>query len=102
MKMTAKPWLEDMLWGYFVLFRMGKWNNPEWKDQKEAFMASLPVDDWFAQIATTSMTNHEFLTEDFEVERTSFSNGKSVTVNFSKESKTVNGMVIEPLSYKIV
>ncbi len=100
MKINEKPWLEDLLWGYFVLFRIGKWNLPDWKDQKTAFMESLPVDQWFSKIATAEMTNHEFLTEDFEVERTTFSNGKSVTVNFSKERKIVNGTVLEPYGYK--
>lgn len=99
MELTAKPWLEDMLWGYFVLFRMGNWGKPEWKQQKQEFMDSLPVDDWFAKIGTLEMTNHEFLGDDFEVEKTTFSNGKSVTVNFSKQAKTIAGKVYEPLMY---
>lgn len=101
MELTAKPWLEDMLWGYFVLFRMGNWGKPEWKQQKEEFMASLPADNWFGQIATSEMVNHEFLSDDFELEKTSFSNGKAIIVNFSKESKTVNGKTISALSFEI-
>ncbi len=101
MELSAKPWLEDMLWGYFVLFRIGNWGESAWKHQKTEFMASLPVDNWFAQIATSEMTNHEFLSDDFEVEKTTFSNGKSVTVNFSNTQKTINGQVYEPLMYVI-
>lgn len=102
MKLTAKPWLEDMLWGYFVLFRMGSWGKSDWKQQKEEFMASLPVDEWFSKIATAEMTNHEFLTTDFEVEKTTFSNGKSIIVNFGEDTKTVQNLTIEGLSYKIL
>jgi len=101
MEIGSKPYLEDMLWGYFILFRMGSWNEPEWKNQKEEFMASLPADDWFGSIATAEMTNHEYLSEDFELEKSSFSNGKSIIVNFSKESKSNNGMVYQGLSYSI-
>lgn len=100
MVMNEKPYLEDMLWGYFILFRMGAWLNPAWKQQKEQFMASLPADDWFGKIATATMVNHEFLSDDFEVEKTTFGNGMAITVNFSKETKSINGLTYEPLSYK--
>jgi hypothetical protein len=101
MKVNEKPHLEDMLWGYFILFRMGIWGQKEWRSQKEFFQSSLPADEWFGQIATAKMTNHEFLTENFQLEKTTFSNGKSITVNFSKEPITHNGVSYKPLSYTI-
>jgi len=38
------------------------------------------------------MTDHQFLTEDSSVEKTTFANGKSITVNFSQEVKVVDGI----------
>jgi hypothetical protein len=93
-------WLEDMLWGYFILFRIGG-KKTEWPDQKEAFKSTLHADDWFGQIGTAEMTNHEYLSEDFEVEKTTFGNGKSIVVNFSGQEKTVNGVTLKPYSYSI-
>lgn len=101
MKINEKSWLEDMLWGYFILARIGTWGKKDWTDYKADFMATLHVDDWFGQIATAQMTNHEFLSEDFQLEKTTFSNGKSIVVNFSKEIKYIDGVKYPALSYKI-
>ena len=92
-------WLTDMLWGYFILFRVPK--TAEWENNIEQFKSSLDVDYWFGQIATAEMTNHEYLTSDFQVERTKFSNGKSIIVNFSDTDRTVNGKTIKAKNYLI-
>ena len=98
-KENGSYWLTDMLWGYVILFRGPK--TADWSSQIELFKSSLMADEWFGQIATAEMVNHEFLSDDFEVERTTFSNGKSITINFSKEDKTVNGLLLKAGEYKI-
>ncbi len=91
--------LEDMLWGYFMLY----WGQSEANNiQLEAIKATMHVDDWFGKIATAEMANHEFLTEDFMVERTTFANGKSITINFSNEQKSVPGISLKAYEYKIL
>ena len=71
------------------------------KAQPAAIAHTQFVDDWHRQIALEEMTDHQFLTEDASVEKTSFANGKSITVNFSKEIKVVDGTTYQPASYTI-
>lgn len=97
----ANYWLEDMLWGYFILFRLESLKNLEWAKQEQAFKETLHVDDWMAQIGTLEMTNHEYLSDDFQAERTTFSNGKSITINFSNAAKTIDGKEYKPFEYQI-
>lgn len=54
---------------------------------------------WHEQIGFDEMTDHKFLTEDRKVQQTTFSNGKSVIVNFGDERYESNGMTVEPMDY---
>jgi hypothetical protein len=76
--------LEDMLWGYFVL--SGLKDMPSWPKQKQALKSTAYADDWFQSISSAAMIEHHFLTPDYGVEETIFSNGWSIIVNFSKET----------------
>lgn len=91
--------LEDMLWGYFVL------SSPKdlksWPRQKQTFKSTAYADEWFRSISSAAMTEHHFLTRDFSVERTVFSNGHSITVNFSKETWKRGGEEVAARSYHL-
>ena len=90
--------LEDMLWGYFMLY----WSqDSDSQMQQKAIVATTHVDDWFGQIATSEMTKHEFLSDDFMVERTTFANNKSITVNFSNVERDIENMTFKPYEYKL-
>ncbi|MDX2188349.1 MAG: DUF5696 domain-containing protein [Bacteroidota bacterium] len=91
--------LEDMLWGYFMCYWAHSIEDQE--IQLKAISSTMHVDDWFGQIATAEMINHEFLTDDYSVEKTSFGNGKSITINFSNKIVNINGISFQPYEYKI-
>ena len=49
------------------------------------------------------MTNHEFLTNDGTVQKTTFSSGMSVVVNFSEEKEyTSDSISVKPWDYTIL
>jgi hypothetical protein len=90
-------WLEDMLWGYLPHFSI----RPGW-DQGELFRSLDHVDRWHARIGPAAMTDHDFLTEDFTVEQTTFSTGDSIICNFGDRPFTHEGRTIEPGGYLIL
>jgi len=91
--------LEDMLWGYFLLSSVK--DVPGWPKQKQDWKSTAYVDDWFRSISTAAMTEHHFLTPEFSVEQTVFSNGRSIIVNFSKEVWKHDSTEVEAKSYRI-
>jgi len=94
---TFPNWLEDMLWGYMLLFHI----DSQWRGAEE-FRNSFEVDAWHERVATAEMTNHKFLTEDYKVEQTEFSTGDSIIVNFSDKPVTIEGTTIQAQSYSII
>ena len=90
-------YLEDMLWGYMAHFSI----NPQW-NQEELFKSLSHVDEWHEKIGTAEMTSHRFLSEDYNVEETSFSTGDRIICNFSPEPFAVEGKIIKPKSYLIL
>ncbi len=90
--------LEDMLWGYFVL--SGLKDMASWAEQKEGLKAVVYADEWFRSISTAAMTGHRFLTPDFTVEETTFSNGRSIIVNFSREAWKQGATEVPAKSYR--
>jgi hypothetical protein len=75
--------------------------NPEWK-QEELFKSLSHVDEWHEKIGTAEMTSHRFLSDDYNVEETSFSTGDRIICNFSPEPFVVEGKTIKPKSYLIL
>ena len=91
-------WLPDLLWGSFLSFGwLG--SEAEWRLAKAGFESSFPVDEWHARVAAAEMVSHRYLSEDGEVERTEFANGLAVTVNFSGEPRSADGVVVPPHSH---
>jgi len=96
----GKPgWLENMLWGYVLSFHVRGFDG--WKEQAEDFKSTLCVDRWNGRIGAEQMTDHKFLTDDFAVEQTTFGNGLSIIVNFSKKIRTVDGTAVPGWGYVI-
>jgi hypothetical protein len=93
---AAPGWATEMLWGYYVLMSLGE----HWSAEKEKVLAAVRstrhVDEHFARISTAEMVNHRYLTPDGEVERTEWSSGQAVTVNFGHEPVKVEGMELRP------
>ena len=56
---------------------------------------------WRRAVGYSEMTNHERLSADGLVQRSSFANGAAVTVNFAADERTVDGVVLPPRSYLI-
>ena len=54
---------------------------------------------WRRAVGYSEMTNHERLTDDAKVQRSTFANGAAVTVNFAHEPRTVDGVTLPPRSY---
>ncbi len=111
---TYPKWLEDMLWGYMLLFFI----RPEFgqvgeqaadqttgfastKMDEEIFTSTFHVDQWHQQIGTAAMTSHRFVKDAIDLEETVFANGKRIIVNFGSEPQQVDGHIIEPQSYVI-
>ncbi len=92
-------WLENMLWGYVVSFRVNGFDG--WKEQQDDFKSTLHVDRWNERIGAEEMTDHKFLTDDFAVEQTTFGNGLSIVVNFSDTDRTVDGLSVPAYGYVI-
>lgn len=90
-------WLEDMLWGYMLLFRI----DAGWKKANE-FKNTFHVDAWHKKIATAEMLDHSFLTEDHKVEQTIFSSGHAIICNFGSTTVQIKGKTIPPANYIIL
>jgi len=89
-------YLEDMLWGYLAHFGI----DPDWKEE-ELFKSLSQVDEWHERIGTAEMTNHRFLTADFDVEETTFSTGNKIVCNFSDNPFSYEGKLVKAKSYLI-
>ncbi|OPZ07003.1 MAG: hypothetical protein BWZ10_02916 [candidate division BRC1 bacterium ADurb.BinA364] len=58
-------------------------DRAHWNEQRDMIVKSYrQVCEWTGQIAFDEMTSHRFLTEDKKAQRSDFSSGKSVIVNF--------------------
>jgi hypothetical protein len=80
-----------------------------WDAHQELFLPNIDrfmecytnVCRWRRAVGYYEMTNHERLSEDALVQRSSFANGAAVTVNFATEPRTVDGTVMPPRSFLI-
>jgi hypothetical protein len=91
------PWLLDMLWGYAALTELGPFEERE--KAYERMRATRQLDAWFGRISTDAMENHEFLSGDGTLERTTFSSGRSILVNFAQEPQTHDGATVAAHGY---
>ncbi len=89
-------WLEDMLYGYAMHFYGSD------KLEEEVFKSSFHVDEWHEKIGMDEMTDHRFLTDDYKLEKTTFSSGKSIIVNFGDTDRMVEGKMVKAKDYLIL
>jgi len=95
---SAPWWLPLMLWGYYGIWQQPKTPSPAWKEE---FARTFFMEEWHARVGLADLVNHRFLTDDFQVEQTQFSNGLVFTANFAGEPRTVEGKTIPAGDYLI-
>ncbi len=79
-----------------------------WQAQQGLFLGNLDrfkacydsVGRWRRAVGYSEMTGHERLTPDGLVQRSSFANGATVTVNFATEPRTAGGVTLPARSYR--
>jgi hypothetical protein len=91
------PWLLDMLWGYAALTELGPFEQRS--AAYERMRATRQLDAWFSRISTDAMDDHAFLSEDATLERTHFSSGRSIIVNFASEPQSNDGIAVPAHGY---
>jgi hypothetical protein len=94
---TYPSWLLDMLWGYAALSELGPFEQRT--AAYERMRATRQLDTWFATISTDAMDDHAFLSSDGTLERTQFSSGRSIIVNFAAEPQVHDGITVPAHSY---
>ena len=72
-------------------FKVGNW---EMLKEKIINSYKATVDN-ATNVGFCEMTDFEYLTSDFAVQKTTFSNGTSVTVNFDINDRSVNGLFLK-------
>ncbi len=90
-------WLLEMLWGYAALSRVKSFEQRG--EAYDRMRSTRHVDAWFALIATDSMDDHAFLSSDETLERTQFSSGRSIVVNFAPEPQSHDGRTVPAHGY---
>ncbi len=103
-------WLEDMLWGYFLLFHMDpKWiaaaNDSHFDTGQHGvtyFKSTFHVDGWHEKTGMSEMTSHRFLSDDFSVEMTEFGTGTAIICNFGTTPFSYRDKIIDPAGYLII
>jgi hypothetical protein len=92
--------LRNMLYGSMPVFVVPLWEYPGISDMIE--MVNKTVVPLNRDIAYSEMTSHQFLTSDLNVQRSRFSNGAEVTVNFAlTENKLPGGEIIPGYGFLI-
>ncbi len=88
--------LDNVLWGWVNVLR--GFTSETWDVWQTCFTESMFVDRWHTKIATDEMVDHHFLSEDLQVERTEWSSGRAITVNYADEPRSVDGNTLAPRS----
>lgn len=99
-QLWAKRDLFNVLYGTMGMFVV---NKTHWQEHKADFVRSYEITSPVARsTAKYEMTNHEILTDDRSVQRTTFANGVKVTVNFGDQPwKDVDGTVVAPRTHRV-
>lgn len=73
----------------------------DWEQCKKHFASTFDIDQWQERTALSEMTNHRYLTADYQVEQTEFANGAAIAVNFGNNNVEVDGIKIPSNGYAI-
>jgi hypothetical protein len=95
------------IWWKKDLFNMLYGTAPLWSIDKESFLpyenqfieSYNNISPWLREIGYDEMLNHRFISGDHKVQRTDFSSGKSIVVNFGTNDYTYDGQVVKAKSY---
>lgn len=95
------------IWWKKDLFNVLYGSAPLWsvdKNRWQSFRLSLAesyrrVCPWVLKVACDEMTNHTFVTPDHHIQRTDFSSGRSVVVNFSDCDYNYQGQTVKAKSF---
>ena len=89
--------LFNMLYGTAPLWIL---DRTLWDTYKDEYVKSYDkVCSWLSQIATDELTDHCFITPDGAVQKSTFSGGKSIVVNFSDSDFVYEGKTIAARGY---
>jgi len=99
-QLWAKRDLFNVLYGTMGMFVI---NRTHWQEHKADFVRSYEITSPVARsTAKYEMTDHEILTADRSVQRTTFANGVRVTVNFGENPwKDGDGAEVPPRSHRV-
>lgn len=91
--------LFNMLYGSAPLWNL---NRNRWDEFKETFRESYEnVCPWLQKIAYDELVSHSFVTSDGKIQRSEFSSGQSIVVNFSDSDYDYEGQTVKSRSYLI-
>ena len=76
-------------------------SDADWDAFKTRVRSASFIDAWHARVGTDAMTGHRFLSEDGQVEETTFSSGCAAIVNRADEIREVEGNLIPPRWFAI-
>jgi len=93
-----KRGLENMLLGFGTTFQF--LSMDDWEAQREIFGETFHFDDWHRAVALEEMVDHHILSEDGQVRRTVWANGRAVTANLSQEIRETQEGTFQPLEYR--
>jgi len=90
--------LFTILYGTMQLFMPV--NMEHWKENIGRFVTSYQATNAvFRNVGYERMTSHEMLSQDFTVQKTTFSNGWTVVANFGSSDYSYNGRTLPPLGF---
>lgn len=92
--------LYNILYGTAPLWSI---DRDRWEAFEKTFVESYgKVCPWLSRIAYDELVNHEFITSDGRIQRSDFSSGASVVVNFSDNDYEYEGQVVKSRSFVIL
>jgi len=96
----AKRDLFNILYGTAPMFMF---NREVWQQYKDRFVQSYKdICPITREVGYAEMTDHRFLSEDRDVQQTTFANGVTITVNFGSDSFHLSdGTEVKPMGYHV-
>lgn len=92
--------LYNILYGTAPLWSI---DRDRWTAFEKTFIQSYEtVCPWLSRVAYDELVNHEYVTSDGRIQRSDFSSGASVVVNFSDNDFEYEGKVVKSRSYMIL
>ncbi|MFC1671744.1 DUF5696 domain-containing protein [Planctomycetota bacterium] len=96
-----QDWREKMLWD-LVFGNPSNWTfKGEFPDMHQRMKDTLILEESHEKIGFEQMTDHQLLSDDGKIRRSTFSDGTQITVNFNEEPADVDGTTIDAMGYDI-